>query len=562
MTFTKILSLTAPVIVLSGAIATPAAAFSLTPIGVFGDPIFDEGAAEISAYDAESQQLFITNANANTVDIVSISDPTNPFLVNTIELDPFGGGVNSVAFSNGTLAVAVEADVAQDPGQVVLFESTGDKLKQFTVGALPDMVTFTPDGTKILVANEGEPSDDYTVDPEGSVSIINLLDDSVTTAGFTQFNNANLDDSIRIFGPNASVAQDLEPEYITVSADGTTAYVALQENNALGILDIENGVFTDLVGLDFKDHGEDGNGLDASDDDDAINITTYDNLFGMPQPDAIASFEVDGETYLITANEGDAREYAFEDANGDDVTAFAEEERVEDLDLDPDAFPNADELQTDENLGRFIVTTTEGDIDGDGDYDELYAFGTRSISIWDAQGNLVWDSGDALEKITAELLPEAFNSTNDENGSFDSRSDAKGPEPEGVTVGVVDGEIYAFVGLERIGGVVTYRITDPENPVFVDYINPRNFDVEFDEDNLEDFPLAGDLGPEGLLFIDGIGSPNGSPLLVVTNEVSGTTRIYQVEGDSASVPEPGMAAGLVAIAALGVRQLKLRQVGQ
>ena len=561
MTLTKFLSFAVPSVVLVGAIAAPANAFSLKPIGVFGDPIFDEGAAEIAAFDAASQQIFITNANANTIDIVSIADPTSPSFVSQIDLNPFGGGVNSVAFSNGFLAVAVEAEVAQDPGQVVLFNSTGDLLKQATVGALPDMVTFTGDGSKILVANEGEPSDDYTVDPEGSVSIIDLMKllnddtDAITTAGFTQFNNADLDDSVRIFGPGATVAQDLEPEYITISADGKTAYVTLQENNALGILDIENGVFTDVVGLGFKDHSEAGNGLDASDRDDAINITTYP-IKGMYQPDAIASFEVEGKTYLITANEGDAREYVFEDENGEDVTAFAEEARVKDLDLDPTAFPNADELQADENLGRLIVTTANGDIDGDGDYDELYAFGTRSISIWDAEGNLVWDSGDALERITAELLPEAFNSTNDENDSFDSRSDAKGPEPEGVTVGIVDGEIYAFVGLERIGGIVTYRITDPENPVFVDYINPRNFDVAFDEDNLEDFPLAGDLGPEGLLFIDGVSSPNGKPLVVVTNEISGTTRIYEV-----SVPEPGMAAGLIAIAAFGVRQLKRRQDG-
>ena len=550
-----------PSVLIAGAIASPAAAISLKPIGLFGDPIFDEGAAEIAAYDDVSQQLFITNADANTVDVVSIVDPSNPLLVKKIELDPFGGGVNSVAFSNGILAVAVENDNAQENGTVALFNAAGDDIKQFTVGALPDMLTFTPDGNKLLVANEGEPSDDYTVDPEGSVSIIDLLTDTVKTAGFTQFNNALLDDSIRIFGPGATVAQDLEPEYITVTPDGKTAYVALQENNALGILDIEQGIFTDLVGLGYKDHSLAGNGLDASDRDDAINITTYPVL-GMFQPDAIASFEVDGEVYVITANEGDAREYEFENAAGEDEISFAEEERVKDLDLDPTAFPNANELQEDENLGRLTVTTTQGDVDGDGDFDQLYAFGTRSISIFDDKGNLVWDSGDALEKITADLLPEdAFNSTNDESDSFDSRSDAKGPEPEGVTVGVVNGRIYAFVGLERVGGVVTYDVTDPTAPVFVDYVNPRDFSVEFDEDNLEDFPLAGDLGPEGLLFIDGGSNTTGSPLVVVTNEISGTTRIYKVEEDAASVPEPATAAGLIAIAALGLRTLR-RQSAQ
>ena len=39
---------------------------------------------------------------------------------------------------------------------------------------------------------------------------------------------------------------------------------------------------------------------------------------------------------------------------------------------------------------------------------------------------------------------------------------------------------------------------------------------------------AGDLGPEGLVFIPAAQSPNGRPLLVVGNEVSGTTAVLQL----------------------------------
>jgi len=132
-------------------------------------------------------------------------------------------------------------------------------------------------------------------------------------------------------------------------------------------------------------------------------------------------------------------------------------------------FPNAATLQEGENLGRLNVSTIDGDTDGDGDYDALYAYGGRSFSIRSANGDLVFDSGSRLENITARLLPEAFNSDNAENDSLDSRSDNKGPEPEGVTVGRVDGRTYAFVGLERIGGVAVFDVSQPQAPFFVQY---------------------------------------------------------------------------------------------
>jgi 2',3'-cyclic-nucleotide 2'-phosphodiesterase / 3'-nucleotidase / 5'-nucleotidase len=256
----------------------------------------------------------------------------------------------------------------------------------------------------------------------------------------------------------------------------------------------------------------------------------------MYQPDAIANFRHGNKHYLITVNEGDAREY----------DAFAEEERVADLTLDPDAFPNAASLQEDGNLGRLTVTTSQGDTDGDGDFDRLYVPGGRSFSIWNARtGALVFDSGAELEQLLANLLPGEFNANHEENDSFDNRSDNKGPEPEGVTLGRVNGKLYAFVGLERIGGVLVLNLSDPQNPEFVDYLNNRQFRdaagepvptcAKFDppdSDDIEDCVLpnaaAGDLGPEGLKFVPAHQAPRGKPLLIVGNEVSGTTTVYQL----------------------------------
>lgn len=916
-------------------------AAQITPVGSFETGVFDEGAAEIVAYDAASQRAFFTNADANSLGILDISDPANPALVEYIDLSSYGDGTNSVAVSAGLVAVAVEADPVTDPGSVVFFDTDGDFLHSVTVGALPDMVTFTPDGSKVLVANEGEPDDG--VDPEGSVSIIdisggvgsasvttatfgslsfgNLLDRSadvpsdednapfllpagfsqreivdrataeldadfaatfgnwdmvaldpsnrfvfiphevgqgagltrydtltgdfvaamtgdnsgsfstdrdawnaaadggnpgvasgafgdygafdpaewtpygtvlvaeewsgtgrmfewlnplmnagdtpevrwlplpsvahegvkfdsegnlyfidewnsgsiykyvpkvagdlgvgqtfvlsiddfagsggvasenwnstanssatrtgaatwvaitdadgvpLTTAdpflwgpsnsetsrggraaanelgatpygrpedlgiigntlylattsentvysiqltsdttafvqefatrdtldsatgsavgtalrnpdniatdaagnvyviednspgdiwkvidadkdgvaesmarfaslgvagaeptGFIETNDPNVflvaiqhpssgndalweirvdtayaarEAGVRVF-PGVDLANDLEPEYIAVSPDGLTARVTLQEANAFAVLDIPSGIFTEIQPLGLKDHSLPGNGLDASDRDDAINIANWP-VFGMYMPDSVASFEIGGETYYATANEGDDR---------------GEDERIKDLDLDPTAFPNAADLQEDENLGRLGVSTIDGDIDGDGDYDQLFSYGARSFSIWDSAGNLVFDSGDQFEQITAAAYPDNFNASNDENDA-EGRSDNKGPEPEAITTGVINGRTFAFVGLERIGGIVVYDVTDPTAPVFQQYVNNRDFSGD------PEAGTAGDLGVEDLKFVSAGDSPNGIPLLISSNEVSGTVTIFQFSG--------------------------------
>ena len=487
----------------------------LTRIGTYASGI--NAGAEIVSHDPKSQRLFVVNANpeAPAIDVLDIRDPSKPVKRFSIPISPYGGGVNSVDVSGGVVAAAVEASPKQDPGKVVFFDSDGNFLSQVTVGALPDMIAFTHNGNYVLTCNEGEPNADYTVDPEGSVSIIDVrrgakkvTQADVSTAGFGSFTKANIDPRIRIYGPGASVAQDLEPEYLTTSGDSKTAYVTVQENNALAIVDIPSATVTSLKSLGFKDHRLPGNGLDPSDRDGGIRIGSWP-VYGMYQPDSIASFVYRGRTYLVTANEGDAREYL-------GVPGFVEEARVGGLTLDPVAFPNGALLKSNANLGRLTVTRTLGDFDGDGDYDALFPLGARSFSIWTAGAELVYDSGSDLERITALAVPTVFNSNGDP-GTFDTRSDNKGPEPEALTLGEIDGRTYAFLGLERTGGIAVYDITDPNAPRFVQYVNPTAAGE------------SADVGPEGLKFIKRGDSPIQKPLLAVASEVSGTTTIYRID---------------------------------
>jgi Ca2+-binding RTX toxin-like protein len=478
------------------------------------------GSSEIPAFDPLTQRTFIVSGT-QFLNILDTSNPASPTLFRSLDTSAIGTA-NSVAVKNGLVAVALENPNRQAPGTVAFYDVDGNFLSSVTVGAVPDMLTFTPDGTKVLVANEGEPNSYNQLssfDPEGSVSIIDLSggvltlsQSNVTTADFTAFNSQKatlIAQGVRIFGPNASVAQDLEPEYITVSSDSSTAWITLQENNAIATLNIQNGQITTIRALGFKDHNTSGNGLDASDRDSGINIQNWPVL-GMYQPDAIASFVINGKTYLITANEGDARDY----------TGFSEEARVSSLTLDPTAFPNGATLKNNANLGRLNVTRALGNPDSDSDYDQLYAFGARSFSIWTDQGTLVFDSGDQLEQITATQVPTLFNSNGD-IGTFDTRSDNKGPEPEGVVTGVIDGKTYAFIGLERTGGVMVYDVSNPNSPTFVQYITTPD-----------------DVAPEGLAFVASEFSPTGKPLLIVSYEVSGTTTFFEISTQNGQGYQP------------------------
>jgi len=344
----------------------------------------------------------------------------------------------------------------------------------------------------------------------------------VSSAGFGSFDGqiASLRTAgVRIYGPGASVSQDLEPEYITVSADSKTAYVTLQENNAIATVDIATKTITSVKPLGFKDHSLAGMGMDVSDRDSVMNANGGTAVVkigpvpvkGLYLPDAIASYTAGGRTWLITANEGDAREW----------TGLVEERSVSShcsLGLDPTVFSDAANQILDSNLGRLNITTTpNAGVDGKngaGLCNELYGFGARSFSIWSTEVNRVFDSGDDLEQRTQALANVNFNASNT-NNTLDSRSRSKGPEPEGVTVGTFGSKTFAFIGLERVGGVMVYDVTNPNAPVYTTYLNTRT-------------GATGDRGPEGLTLIKAAQSPNGKPLLVVGNESSGTTAVLQL----------------------------------
>ncbi|WP_372756562.1 choice-of-anchor I family protein [Mariniflexile sp.] len=477
------------------------------------------GSAEISAFDANSKRLFVMNSVGKKLEILDFSDISNISTLKTIDLSSYGTeGPTSVTVKNGVVAVSASNGPTAD-GVVVFMDINGENLTSVIVGNLPDMLTFTPDGTKILVANEGQPNSNYSIDPEGNISVIdvtagfgNIIQNHVTNINFNSFDSqiASLKAAgVRIFGPGATVSQDLEPEYITVSNDSKTAWVTLQENNAVGVIDLTTNTITNIFPLGLKDHSLPGNTLDASDNSGFIFMANWP-IKGMYMPDAIASYSVNSETYLVTANEGDAREY----------DTFEEEVRVSELPLDPTVFPNAALLKSNIHLGRLTVTNATGDIDNDNDFDEIHVLGSRSFSIWNATtGALVFDSGDDFERYTAADLTygSLFNASN-ENNNLKNRSDNKGPEPEGVTVAEIDNKFYAFITLERVGGLMVYDITNPTSPIFQKYVNNRNLGAN----------EGGDLGPEGIIYISPEDSPNGTALIVMSNEVSSTISIYTI----------------------------------
>jgi len=538
----------------------------LSLLGRHSSGLYDEGGAEIASYDPTTERVFVINADAGQADVLDVSDPTDPTKVDGIDprdnLSGFTvGSVNSVDTQDGTVALAVAADSLSANGRVAFYDATDSSfLGSAPLGPLPDLVKFAPDGNTVLVANEGEPSDDYNTDPEGSVSVVDISGGAgsatSTNAGFGGFNATDLrDKGVRIFGPGASAAEDLEPESVVASPDSQTAFVSLQENNAIGIIDISDTsdpTVTDVVPLGYKDHSLPGNELDAIDNGE-IDIRN-EPLFGMYQPDVLETAEIDGETYLVTASEGDAREYEglFETGvltdtgSGDFVIEIDDDgnSSTNNVDVDESAFSDG-VLSPLEDLEVTARPPGNGDSDP-GTVSELYVFGGRSYLILDSDGEIVFESGDQFEQIVKnsdDVPDQQFNAENDElnDTDDDSSSEASGPEPEGVATGEIDGETFAFIGFEEVGGIAMFDVTEPTAPSFVDYINTRNFDIA-PEDDIED-PLdadpndaaalqaledVGDLGPEGVEFVSAADSPSGDPLLIVGHEVSGTTTIYSI----------------------------------
>ena len=536
--------------------------------------------SEIAAYDVKSKRLFVTNGATNNIQIFDIANPSSPTLLKNVDLGALGvTGIQSVASKAGYVAAATSVDGNnQAAGKVFLMDVDGNIDKRATtgivVGSLPDSVHFSPNGRFLLSANEGEPRDycltdgvlPTTTDPNGSVSVIDVTSTTLqaTTIDFSSFNDKAADIRTaggRIYGPGATVAQDLEPEYIAITADSKKAFVTLQENNSVAEIDLTTKKINKVMGLGYKSYSA-WAGLDPSDQDSSsnsgINIANWP-VKGMYQPDAIASFSDDaGNHYFATANEGDAREYKCLLGGLSSGSAQAEDARVSAVGVDGTAL--ASTVATASNLGRLGVTRFEPATYTNGgtaltaasatDFTSLYTLGARSLSIWKsptgtnsiAGATLVGDTGDAIEKKIAELLPTYFNadwntSTGTPNAK-DSRSDNKGPEPEGLAVAKVFGRTVAFVGLERIGGVMAFDISSPSNPTYLTYTNSSVFTGVGGANFATAGAPAGDVSPEGLLFVKASDSPTGDPLVIVAHELSGTTAIYKVVGSTTTPARP------------------------
>ncbi|MDO0963322.1 choice-of-anchor I family protein [Staphylococcus haemolyticus] len=493
---------------------------------------FGNGGTEIVKYNPKNGYAYSVNGDKEALDIIDVKHPGKDGAINLVKriyLQDNGieaGDLTSVTVhpSGDYVAVSAPAVDKTKPGHVVFYGSNGDYINNVTVGSLPDMVTFSKDSKYLLVANEGEPSDDYTVNPPGSVSVIdvtggpaNVTANNVRTAMFTKEHQ----EGIRALGPNAEDAYlNIEPEYIAVDSQSKYAYVTLQEVSAIAKVDIMKGQIVQVKGLPYKDHSLAQNAMDVSDEDGKSELRRVPVL-GLLQPDGIDTYDYNGETYLLIANEGDSQDYE----------GYSEEKRVkklkDDIQLDARYYQGYTQAELDdmvdnglfddEQLGRLKVTTSHAFKDADGKYNALVSYGGRSFSILRASDlEMIYDSGSDIEQRVLDLLPERFNANYEsaDDIKVDDRSDDKGPEAENVVVGKVGSHSYAFVGLERVGGIMIYDITNPNEPYFVKYL--------YDLDNK-------DISPEGITFESAEESPNGKPMLIASFELSGTTSAWELE---------------------------------
>lgn len=481
------------------------------------------GTVEIVTYNPQARVAYVVNGktgNLSRVDLTNMTQGQDLSVVKDIKMQDLikenepafnYGDMTSVDYSpqSGLLAVAIQDEDYSKEGLVALFRDNNgnlDLVNMVKVGVQPDMVTFNQEGSLVLTANEGEPRMGYgngAVDPKGSISLVDINSFTETRLDFSSFDNQKdaLAQKGVVLKKYSQPSTDLEPEYISVS--GNRAYVSLQEANSIATIDLGTKEIIDISPLGLIDHGQVAIDLDKS--DETYSPKTYEGLYGIPMPDGIKAVNIGGRDYIITANEGDGREWGSKDSG----TLYA------------------NEIKKKESPNKIVSTESKVTYFDQSDYlglaqDKDYLFGGRSFSILEWDGNKlvpVFNSGAELEELTAKYYPTFFNTSND-NIDIEDRSGKKGPEPESVVVGQVGGRTYAFVTLERISGVMVYDITDPAQAKYVNYINSRNFSLE----------IGDDVSPEGLYFVPEDQSPTGKALLLAAMEVSGTLAVYELEG--------------------------------
>lgn len=540
----------------------------------FVDGVTLPNGGEIVSY-ANGQLLTtnsVTGASANhAIQTYSLSNSGTLTSGLSVDLAPtFAGAANISSVSSvladargfGVASVIPTANGSGNFGRISFFDrSTGVILNTLDVGYHPDSVTITPDGTKLIIANEGEfvttAGAESTFARPGSISVVDIS--SVTSGNFASsigalsatnvstydFSPTNFANGVSLTGirdntfltNNASttaLAVNIEPEYITAS--NTKAYITLQENNAIATFDLTTNTYEAIRSL-----GSITQTVDASDRDNGSNgpsIGINDTVKGLPMPDTITQFTRSGTTYLVTANEGDAR------GDDGDTARAGSPGLVDTVDNGNGDLFYSGSVNNSTGIGRLDILKDMGNLDTDAGIEDPHMLGTRSFTIWDAAtGALVFDSGSMIESYVAANDPTTFNMNNGSPSDFDTRSDNKGPEPEALAFGSIDGRDYVFLGAERQNGIFQFDITDLNNVSIVSYFNSVT--------NTTDFGGAF-ISPESILFLDALSNPTGKNLLVVGfegNASNGSIAVFEI------VPEPSSAL----LGALGLTLACLRR---
>lgn len=503
-----------------------------------------EGSAEIGTFHAASKRIFATNGVKNSIDIFDISDVANPKKVGSVSLSPYGNDVTSVAAGRDVVVAVVNVSdkfsatgvPTTTNGKIVVFDTNGKVLSSPDVlGVLPDSVSFAPDGTTALVAIEGQPvcakddpataakeDTDYSKasDPVGGVTVVDLTNPAAPVlrfAGFDKFTvKAMKAKGIAVSSVVNDVSKDFEPEFVS-AVDNNYAFVTIQEANAIGKLNIRTATFENVTRA-FESKLE-SVARDTSDRDAGAGPRNYKRVVGASQPDAIAAFTAGAGQYYVTANEGDAREY----------TCLNDDLRASGLKVDPRRFPDWKAWSANAALGRAKVNPTIGDLDGDGDIDNIHLRGTNSMTIY-RNGSVIWDSGELLDQIQTQAFGVAningSHSLSSDKSTMNyvgqDRSDDKGAEPEGVAVGMVGDRRIAILGLERMTALAIFDITVPKKPVFQEWIQMLPAKATPAKD-------VKHWSPEGIVFVPADKSPSGKALIITSYELSGSLSIHQIE---------------------------------
>lgn len=490
----------------------------------------DSGAStsEIVAFDSVLRQVYVSGGAG--VDVLDF-DGT---LVRGLGGQPAGSDttaldVTSVAVKNGVVAMAGRFQPAAGNayGGVRLYGTDGSFIRDIQVTSdspdnLPDTVSFTPDGSRLIVANEGESGD-------GSIGLIDVASGAVTLLGFDTFDTAPLRAALKAKGvllnDGQSLNAQLQPEFVAISKDGSKAFVTIQEQNAVAVVDLVSNSISDIVSAGSVDRGAvrfDPSDRDGPGNSQSPNPRTFANVFSTMEPDQVVWFERNGQKFFAVAGEGDD---GIALASGFSPISNAAPN------LDPTKFPDPASVVQNGNLGR--IAKFGKDTDGDGDFDEIWVTGGRSISIFKEDGTLVWNSGSLVEDT---LIAQG-------NGYFnDGRSDNRGPEPEGVTYGFVGGKPYLFVSIERGASVLMLDISDVANPLLEDFI-ATDFTAGFERLNES----------EGISFISASESGNGKAYLLISSEAGNFTSLVELQ-----VPEPAM-LGLMGLGVAGLVALRRRR---